>query len=185
MLEVFRIPTDNMSPALEAGDYIFVNKLAYGFRYPTSGYASTKLSLPKRGDIAVFVLNADGQKEYIKRVVAIEGDKVEIKAGILIVNGQNISVPQELYYRETFENHSYLVKWNSADKDIHMPEVVVPKDHFFVLSDDRSHTIDSRKWGYLPRSSLVGRAWRIWFSSSEKPGEQGGIRWSRMGQRVL
>ncbi len=91
VLEGFRIPTDNMSPALEAGDYIFVNKLAYGFRYPTSGYASTKLSLPKRGDIAVFVLNADGQKEYIKRVVAIEGDKVEIKAGILIVNGQNIS----------------------------------------------------------------------------------------------
>lgn len=185
IVEGFRIPTDFMAPGLRAGDHIFVSKVAYGLRYPSSGFATTKLKMPNRGDVVVFALNSDSNREYIKRVVAVAGDHIKIENSILILNGNRISRliserDSVREYEETLDGRTYTVQWKSAGE---MAEVVVPQDQYFVLGDSRSEGIDSRNWGFLPIASLVGRASLVWLSiATEDKGL--GIRWSRFLRKV-
>jgi signal peptidase I len=193
LVEGFRIPTDYMAPGLKAGDHIFVNKLAYGFRYPTSGYAVTRLKMPQRGDVVVFSLNSDSNKEYIKRVIGLPGDRIKIKDNVIFLNDAKISVLKSQdgvnkVYEERLEGHSYQVLWNSAGTNADhetsdMFEVTVPSEHFFVLGDNRSEGLDSRKWGFLPVVSLKGKAWIVWLSLAGAE-ESSGVRWSRFFRRV-
>lgn len=182
ILEGFRIPTDFMAPGIRAGDLIFVNKLRYGFRYPTTGYASTMLAVPKRGDVVIFSLSTDSGHEYIKRVIAVPGDRVSIKNKQVFLNGQSISSPYEkksdrVVFQERLSDRTYFVHWDSKvdENSQDLSEVEVPQGQLFLLGDSRSQGNDSRQWGFVPVASVLGKAWFVWMSLRE-----GHFQWSRI-----
>lgn len=189
VVEAFRIPTDFMSPMLLPGDHIFVNKLAYG------GLPGIKAPEPARGDVIVFSFPNDPTKDYIKRVVAIGGDTVEIRGSRVVLNGSTISQPadglnnNDERFEEQLDTHSYLVQWKGANAEARkMTQVKVPQGQVFVLGDNRAKGQDSRAYGFLPIQNIKGKASLIWFSmGSSAPGGQGGssgVRWSRLLTRV-
>lgn len=176
VMEAFRIPTDLMAPMLLPGDHIFVNKLAY------KEILGLGDSAPARGDVVVFSMPNDPTKDYIKRVVALAGDKIEIRDSQVVVNGQVVS--RDLgsdVFEESADGKTYQVQWTGAPPETRkMFEVTVPEGHVFVLGDHRAKGQDSRAWGFLPASALEGRASLIWFSM----GKPDGVRWSRIFTRV-
>lgn len=193
VVEAFRIPSDFMAPTLLPGDHIFLNKLAYG------GHFGMKLRMPVRGDVVVFGFPNDLTKDYIKRVVAIEGDTAEIKQGQVYINGKSISRQlSDDVFEEELEGHKYQAQWKGSPlENRKMMPLTVPSGQVFVLGDNRARGQDSRSWGFLQLSYLQGRASVIWFSTEtansstlpeitsakEAPGLFG-VRWSRVITRV-
>ncbi|MBI3542311.1 MAG: signal peptidase I, partial [Deltaproteobacteria bacterium] len=179
VVEAFRIPTDFMAPMLLPGDHIFVNKLAYG------GIFSGTTRAPARGDVVIFSFPNFPQKDYIKRVVALEGDTVEIRDSRVVVGGKPISREMERdVYEEELAGHRFYVQWKTAAPESrNMPKVTVPPGNVFVLGDNRAKGQDSRGYGFLPLSSIKGRAALIWFSTGATS-EALGVRWSRLMTRV-
>ena len=173
IIEAFKIPTDFMSPTLMPGDHIFVSKLSYR-RY---GLVGPRIE-PKRGDVVIFSFPNDPKKDFIKRVIAIEGDTVEIQDSVVFVNGKAISVPDvdAGYMTEEVGGKRFRVKWDSASKDAHkMTSARVPDNQVFVLGDNRSKGQDSRNWGFFQSNYIKGRATMIWFSAGSE-----GVRWNRL-----
>lgn len=178
VMEAFRIPTDLMAPTLLSGDHIFVNKLAYT--------AFLGGQTPERGDVVVFSMPSDPTKDYIKRVIGLAGDRVEIRDGKILLNGETIS---HLIDADTNEERlgerKFTVQWTSAAPESrNMLEVTVPPDNVFVLGDHRAKGQDSRTWGFLPSSALKGRATFVWFSMGTGKGLEEGVRWSRIFTKV-
>ncbi|MEW6058305.1 MAG: signal peptidase I [Bdellovibrionota bacterium] len=180
VVEAFRIPTDFMSPMLLPGDHIFVNKLAYGGSFGISPKP------PKRGDVVVFSFPNDPSKDYIKRVVAVDGDEIEIRAGQVILNGKAVSRQMnEDVFEEEVDGRKYFAKWAGVLPEARkMMPVTVPQGQFFVLGDNRAKGQDSRGWGFLNYGYLKGRAAWIWFSAGSDGEGPLGLRWSRMFTRV-
>ncbi|ATX82244.1 signal peptidase I Serine peptidase, MEROPS family S26A [Mariprofundus ferrinatatus] len=189
----FKIPSTSMVPTLEIGDYLFVLRYPYGFRIP---FTDTQIlsKQANRGDVAVFVYPEDKSKDYIKRVVGIPGDKITYRDNILFVNGKEMPLQQKgkrAYYMAdgtadvsdvfvenlTGISHEVLLKHYSI-KD---GEWVVPEGHYFVLGDNRNNSRDSRFWGFVPQSYMVGRAAIIWWSWD---GIKGSVRWDRLGHVI-
>lgn len=146
ILGPYKIPTGSMIPSLMVGDRIFVDKVTYRFR------------LPKRGEVIVFKYPGDEKKDFVKRLVAMSGDDVEIRDGQVFVNGKpfteiaEVKVPARYYYnRDDWE-------YGKEGQKIH-----VPKDSYFVLGDNSAHSSDSRNWGFVAKKELVGRAIVIWW----------------------
>lgn len=187
VIEAFRIPTDFMAPMLLPGDLIFVDKLAYVKR----PFAENP-PRPDRGDVVIFSFPNDPARDYIKRVIAVEGDTIEIKASQVYLNGKSISrqvAPDR--FEEVLGERTYQVQWMGTAEDARqMVSVKVPPGSVFVLGDNRAKGQDSRVWGFLQLSSLKGKASFIWFSTG--PEEQGKdksssairVRWSRVMTRV-
>jgi signal peptidase I len=138
VVEAFKIPSGSMIPTLEIGDHIFVGKFVYDFRKP------------QRGDVIVFKAPPDPSIDYIKRVVGIEGDKVEVQKGRVYVNGTNAGFGEAQCPPGSH--------W-ACDGPI-----VVPKDQVFVMGDNREDSSDSRFWGYVPLESIKGEALVVWYS---------------------
>ena len=179
VIEAFRIPSDFMAPGLLAGDHIFVNKVAY---VPFFGEKS-----PARGDIVIFSLINDPTKDYIKRVIAVAGDTIEIRGGHIVLNSKQVGYPvaglPDLD-QEEIGNHKYEALWKGISHDSRklMP-LTVPVGEMFVLGDNRSKGQDSRIWGFLSTTLVKGKASLVWFSSASVAGESKGIlgiRWSRV-----
>ncbi len=190
VVEAFRIPAGSMIPTLQVGDHLFVNKMSYQLRGP------------ERGEVAVFVYPLDPSKDFIKRIVAVGGDTVEMRDGRFILNG--VDVPHkrvdgdctywdfaEAYERwqeshcaawtETLDGHPYTV-YTDPDRTPHdFERVTVPPHHVYVLGDNRDNSSDSRIWGFVPEGNLKGPAKLIWYSSG---GPDGAIRMERLGKRV-
>lgn len=180
VMEAFRIPTDLMTPTLLPGDHIFVNKLAYSRILGSS--------VPHRGDVVIFSLPSDPTKDFIKRIIGLPGDRVEIRDSQVVLNGEVISKPMQAdVYSETLDERTFQVYWTGAlVESRQMMEVTVPSDHVLVLGDNRAKGQDSRTWGFLPVSALEGRASVIWFSMGvqDQQGGSRGVRWSRLFSRV-
>jgi signal peptidase I len=183
VLEAFRIPTDFMSPALVSGDHIFVYKLAYKTKLK---FLSPK---PERGDVVVLSFPNDPTKDFIKRIIAIPGDIVEIRNGAVIINGNSIGtaierpgVAQGDVFVEHAGDHRYEALWNNSSADARkMIPITVPDKHVFVLGDNRAKGQDSRTWGFIPIDYLQGKAFLIWFSANfEEEKSSPGIRWDRV-----
>ena len=140
----YKIPTGSMRPVLMEGDRIFVDKISYRFREP------------KRGEIIVFKFPQDRKKDYVKRLVGLGGEGLEIREGQIYVNGGRIESPA------IFNDRFY---YNRDDWDYGKRGQVVsiPEGHFFVLGDNSAASSDSRNWGFVPRKDLVGRAVLIWW----------------------
>lgn len=189
--EPFKIPSGSMIPTLLVGDFILVNKFSYGLKVPFSDWFTdpiyiTKPSKPKRGDIIVFKYPLNTDLNYIKRVVAIPGDRVQISNKQVYLNGilieQNEIQADDLMKNLSDQNADLipfgLKMYQTKDGEIthktqmiaaptelsNTEEFVVPEDHYFVMGDNRDNSQDSRKWGFVPFSHIKGKAFLVWFN---------------------
>lgn len=174
LIEAFTIPSSSMLPTVLKGDLLFADK-----RYNCPGCKHHA----QRGDIAIFVYPNNRSWYYIKRIIALPGDRVSIKDQTVFINGQALtqSTAQENdanLVTEKTETSSYQVRWSKNDA-LTMAEMTVPAGAVFVLGDNRSASNDSRKFGTVPMMDVVGKARQLWFSYGED-----GVRWERLGEVV-
>jgi len=151
--QAFRIPTGSMRMTLIEGDLILVNKFIYGARVPFSKYYLPAVAHPKRGDVVVFVYPEDRKKDFIKRLVGLPGEKIEIIGGSVYVNGKLLNDPvfSKIYY------------YNRGDFALEGKPVIVPENSYFVLGDNSASSKDSRFWGFVPKDNLLGKALVIYW----------------------
>ncbi len=188
--EPFSIPSGSMIPTLLVGDYLFVSKMSYGYSSHSLPFSLPLIpgrifyTQPKRGDVAVFKLPTDGRTDYIKRIIGLPGDTIQMKGGILQINGKPVTrkrVGEYVYtdsygitrktirYIETLPNgvkHPILEESDDGPAD-NTQVYRVPKGSFFAMGDNRDNSRDSRYLldvGYVPRANLVGRAEVVFFS---------------------
>ena len=193
LFEPFRIPSGSMYPTLEVGDYLFVSKYTYGYSkhsFPAS-LAPIKgriwASEPKRGDIVVFKFPVDNKTDFIKRVVGLPGDTIEVRRGVLYINDEPVIrekigeyklnefvVRPEVYteYEETLPNgvKHRILEISDHEKQVdNTTKVTVPEGHYFVMGDNRDRSDDSRvSVGFVPFENLVGKARFLFFSHNDK-----------------
>lgn len=149
VFELYKIPSGSMIPTLLVGDRIVVVKFIYGPRLPFVNVRLPGFKEPKKGDIVVFKAPDDPTKSFIKRFIAGGGETVEIKDGKLFVNGKTVEDPpafRRVYY------------YNRGDYGLEGKPITVPKDSYFVLGDNSASSRDSRYWGFVPKSYLIGKA---------------------------
>lgn len=200
LFQPFVIPSSSMVGTLLIGDYLFANKFAYGFSrhslpFSPDIYDGRILgSDPERGDVAVFKLPADGSTDYIKRVIGLPGDTVEVRAGVVFINDEEVPreriedfvhpetgerVPQ---YRETLPNgisYQVLDLIENSMLDNSPRPFVVPEGNYFMMGDNRDNSSDSRTAlvGFVPLENFVGRADLIFFSIAQESSPWQVWRW--------
>jgi signal peptidase I len=173
VVQAFKIPSGSMLPTLQIGDHILVNKFVYG---PRLEIPLTQLSLghlpglrkPVRGDVVVFIWPKDRSKDFIKRVVAVEGQTVELRQHRLLIDGAPVEDPYAKYVNGTTAGGGF-------------GPATVPKDHVFVMGDNRDQSYDSRFWGAVPLEDIKGKALIIYWSWD---GPDRWVRWERIGRLV-
>ncbi len=193
--EPFRIPSNSMMPTLLTGDFILVSKFSYGIRLPVTETKVIPVGEPRRGDVAVFRYPENPAEDYIKRVIGLPGDVVEYRDKVLSVNGERIAATpdgsyvgvgsgREMTGAELFDEqladveHKILVDPRIRSRPDGEGVWRVPEGHYFVMGDNRDHSLDSRFWGFVPEQNLVGRAFFIWMNWD---GKNGGVDFSRLG----
>jgi signal peptidase I len=169
-VQAFKIPSGSMQPTLLIGDHILVNKLIYGVRIPFTDkrlpefdtcWPFNKICLfrrPGRGDVIVFVFPEDRTKDFIKRVVGIAGDTIEIRNKQVILNGQAVT------NRHAHFSSNIVYPGDMNRRDNMKPETV-PPGHLFVMGDNRDESHDSRFWGFVPLDDVKGEAFLIYYSA--------------------
>jgi signal peptidase I len=172
LVEPFQIPSGSMRPTLEVGDFILVNKYAYGLRLPVTHTRFVELGEPERGDVMVFRFPSEPSVNFIKRVVGLPGDTVRYEDKQLYVNGEPVpkrlldeapaTAPGEWLLEEQLGEVSHRIYNNPRDPGPQVREIVVPDGHFFTMGDNRDHSNDSRYWGFVPEENIVGRAFAVW-----------------------
>ena len=179
--EPFRIPSGSMVPTLEIGDYIIVNKFAYGLRLPFTPMELVPVGQPARGEIIVFRFPADPSVDYIKRIVAIPGDEVLVHHNALYVNGTRVekkyvenytfvdddcaALPAERYLEDMDgAAHEILYSPGPGGRLSEFGPFTVPAGQVFVMGDNRDNSSDSRAWGTVPMENIKGRAVVVWLS---------------------
>jgi signal peptidase I len=173
VVQAFKIPSGSMIPTLNIGDHILVNKFIYGVRLPFTDVTLIPIREPHRGDIIVFRFPKDESKDFIKRVVGVPGDTIEVKNKELYLNGQK---QDESYAIHEDNNPAHSV----PERDNFGP-VSVPKDSYFVMGDNRDHSLDSRFWGFVDFSKIKGQAFIIYWSWDS---EANWVRWNRIGKLI-
>lgn len=146
--QAFKIPTGSMRPTLLEGDLILVNKFIYGAKVPFTKFRLPALRKPNRGDVIVFIYPEDRKKDFIKRLIGLPGDTVEIKSGTIYVNEKPLLNP-------VFNQRYY---YNRGDFAKEGEKLVVPENSFFVLGDNSGSSKDSRYWGFVPGDNILGKA---------------------------
>ncbi len=162
-VQAFQIPTGSMEPTLLVGDFLLVNKMAY--IQPVFPFEKTIFPRKdiERYDIVVFKYPRDLSKDYVKRVIAMEGEKVEIKDkevyinDVLIAEEYKVHIDNQVYKKSDYYSYDDMIRDNFGP-------VVVPPGHCLVLGDNRDNSLDGRYWGFLPRDNIKGRPWIIYFS---------------------
>jgi signal peptidase I len=195
LFQPFNVPSGSMVPTLLVGDYFFVSKYAY---------ARIWGNVPARGDVVTFLLPKDNATVYVNRVVGLPGDRIQMKQGLLHINGVPVAreplpdligldpcgsagVAFTKRWRETLPNGASYETLDCVDNGFYDNTNVytVPEGRIFVLGDNRDNSVDSRvlsQVGYVPLENVIGRAGMIFFSSDR--GGQGGVRWRRIGSLV-
>lgn len=214
--EPFRIPTGSMIPTLLIGDFIVVDKTAYGFKVPFSDmvlpFTNTSLDpiylsdfkMPERGDVVVFKYPMEPNLNYIKRMIGLPGDRIELIDDVVYVNGVKTEAESFMPAAviedmdERYKDYSLDYFKTTTGKAIHItqterfinkyrtiPEFVVPDGYYFVMGDNRDFSADSRNWGFVPQANLRGKARFIWFSM-RFPWDEGGfkLRLHRIGHVI-
>jgi signal peptidase I len=208
LLEPFVIPSGSMIPTFLVHDHILVNKLAYGVHFPFTDRWIFQWSHPKKRQIAVFKNPKNPEVFFVKRIVATAGDEIEMSKGFLFVNGEKIEqvpisdLPQfdssRIYSGEDDEdNFEYflesgnLIRYLQAGRSSsEFENIKVPEDSVFVMGDNRHQSSDSRAWGFVPESNIIGKSEWIWLSC-DKTLQDGpflcdprSMRWARMFHRT-
>ena len=153
LVQAFKIPTGSMRTTLLEGDLILVNKFIYGAKIPFVDLNLPAVRQPRRGDVVVFIYPENPKKDFIKRLVAIEGETAEIENGTIFINGQPLldTVFSQRYY------------YNRGEFGQEGQKIVVPKNSIFVLGDNSASSQDSRFWGFVPRKNILGKAILIYW----------------------
>tara|TARA_Y100000590_G_scaffold423239_1_gene528924 strand:+ start:107500 stop:108246 length:747 start_codon:yes stop_codon:yes gene_type:complete len=174
IIEPYRIPSGSMIPTLVAGDFILVDKNIYGIKMPLSNLTIIDNERPDYGDVIVFQYPLDKNINYIKRVVALPGDRIDYIDKNILINGQKIlqkkifskNIPQQdiglsEIFEERFDTKKYKILVNKQDHSQNF-SYVVPDNSYFVLGDNRDNSNDSRYWGSVPEKNIIGKAFFIW-----------------------
>jgi signal peptidase I len=186
LFEPFKIPSGSMIPTLLIGDFIVVNKFAYGLRLPVLNTKIVSIGEPRRGDVVVFRYPVDPGVNFIKRMVGLPGDTITYRDKQLFINGEKVPAENQgryasedvkcdtpradaIRYSETLGDvqHDILIHTNSGSRG---QQWQVPEGHYFVMGDNRDRSNDSREWGFVPEENLMGRAVGIWLNFDYKKG---------------
>lgn len=172
IVQAFKIPSSSMEPTLLVGDHLLVNKFIYGIRIPYTDIKLLQYKKPGRGDIIVFIFPKDRSKDFIKRVIGTEGEKVAIVHNKIYINDQLIDDPWGRFImpRTSIEDYG---------------PVRVPESSLFVMGDNRDNSQDSRFWGFVKLNEVKGKAFIIYFSwDSNAQDLLNKIRWTRFGKLI-
>ncbi len=199
VVEAFKIPSGSMIPTLTIGDHLLVNKFLYGPRIPFTDIRFFSGKEPKRGDIIVFKFPEDESKNFIKRVVGVPQDKIEIRKGILLINDQPVPVadvghsgdkeqgpvqqpgwPRVL--DEQLGNVKHRIQHLHDQQDTNFGPILVPKESVFVMGDNRDNSQDSRVWKFVKYEKILGKALIIYWSWDGNNGRW--LRWERIGNLI-
>lgn len=174
IVQAFKIPSGSMIPTLQIGDHILVNKLAYGIRVPFWGHYLVDFGKVQRGDVVVFIFPEDRSKDFIKRVVGVAGDTVEVRGKKIYINGQQVEDPYAHFEGDDPQNIL------PASRDDYGP-TKVPENHLFVMGDNRDRSYDSRFWGFVNLDDVRGKAFLIYWSWD---GSDRWVRWERLASLI-
>jgi signal peptidase I len=213
VVEAFKIPTGSMIPTLLIGDHLFVNKFIYGLRVPFTQRFMTRFNEPARGEVVVFTFpreeardhisrqpisrrecidrsSLEEEKDFIKRVIGLPGDKIELRNNQLMVNDQavkrtflrkettgNYLYPHVIKEAEELGGFTYTIQYSGNDPNF--GPIVVKEGHVFAMGDNRDNSSDSRCWGQVPIEHIKGRAMIIWWSIGPEA-----LRWDRIGRLI-
>lgn len=188
VVQAYLIPSGSMEDTLLPGDFVIATKFDYGLKIPFTDIKLFSGKLPKRGEIIIFTYSIDKNKDFVKRVIALPGDTIEIRDKVVYINNKPLFEPyvvyKDSYYyksvnidKESFQNLWLNGAFASGQKFIrdNFGPVVVPKNAVFVMGDNRDYSFDSRFWGPLDIKYLKGKPRIIYFSWGEK-----GIRLNRI-----
>lgn len=192
VVQAFKIPSGSMIPTLLIGDHILVSKLAYGLQWPSdchlhmsfpplTCYASRtliKFGDPQRNDIIVFRYPEDEDKDFIKRVIGVPGDRIEIRNKVVYDNGKPLD---DSTYTQRID--PVVINRAVTPRDNFGP-VTIPERSYFVMGDNRDQSLDSRFWGFVREEKIRGKAFRIYWSWSGQGGWQQWVRWDRIGKAI-
>ena len=172
IVQAFKIPSSSMEPTLLVGDHLLVNKFIYGIRIPYADIKFFQYKKPERGDIIVFIFPKDRKKDFIKRVIGTEGERVAIVHNKIYINDKLIDDPWGRFTmpRTSIEDYG---------------PVKVPEGSLFVMGDNRDNSQDSRFWGFVKLNEVKGKAFIIYFSwDSNSQDLLNKIRWTRFGKLI-
>ncbi len=178
VLQPFRIPSESMERTLLVGDFLLVNKEVYA---PAGRFGRLlPFREPQRGDVVVFRFPIDPDDYVVKRVIGVPGDRIHLEHGVVFRNGTALREPYVVYeasyrdgFRDNFPEGTYTDPgvdtrwWSALRANAQGGEVVVPPGDYFVMGDNRNHSRDSRYWGFVPRSAILGRPFVVYFSLRE------------------
>lgn len=214
VIEPFKIPSPSMVPTLLIGDQIFVNKFVYGLRIPFTKKRFWAGRDPKKGEVVVFLFPENERLDFIKRVMGVPGDTIRVDGDKVFVNGalvekELLTIQEDrqhkdraflqptgpykiltlfpewdafAIYRERLGEGEHLVQYES---NYSFPkEFVIPEGFYFVMGDNRDHSDDSRRWGFVPRDNIKGRAMFIWLSFDWDLHWTNWVRWHRFGRWI-
>lgn len=200
-VEAYKIPSGSMENTLLVGDFLLVNKALYGAEIPFTDVRLPAIRSPRRGDVIVFQFPLDPRTAYVKRLIGLPGDTVEMREGALVLNGR---VQNEQYVihshpagepleQEFRWQNQYLVRTAQAREGYHPSRntwgpLIVPDKSYFMLGDNRDNSEDSRYWGFVSDSLVRGRPLIVYYSFEHDASRDfswlSNIRWSRLGTRV-
>lgn len=173
IVQAFKIPSGSMLATLQIGDHILVNKFLYGFRLPYPIDVTVwEWNPPQRGDVIVFVYPKDRTKDFIKRVIAIAGDTVEVRHKAVYINGAKVEEPHATFAEGDQET--------LGPRD-NLGPFTVPEHKLFVMGDNRDQSHDGRFWGYVDLDDVKGKAFLIYWSWD---GQDTWVRWGRIGSLI-
>lgn len=202
LLEAFQIPSGSMERTLLAGDFLFVNKAVYGAQIPGTNARLPGFNTPRRGDVIVFAYPKDPTLSYVKRVIGVPGDIVEMRFGQVYENGRALEEPyvqrvdplHDGFDPEFNWQREYLVRRSDEQRQRYHPTrdtwgpLRVPMSKYFVLGDNRDNSADSRYWGFVDESAVKGRPLVVYFSYDRGTRDAlpwlTDIRWSRLGSLI-
>lgn len=174
VVQAFKIPSGSMLPTLKIGDHLLVNKFIYGIKNPVNGTVLVPVSEIERKDIIVFEYPVDPSKDFIKRVVGLPGDKIQINDKKLFVNDKRFQVEAAEFL------DSRVIPGDLSPRDNYGP-VTVPEKSLFVMGDNRDNSHDSRFWGFVDYKEVKGRAFILYWSWDS---DEFSPRWSRIGDII-
>jgi signal peptidase I len=200
LVEAFQIPSGSMERTLLAGDFLFVNKAVYGAQIPGTNARLPGFESPHRGDVLVFAYPKNPELNYVKRVIGVGGDTVEMRGGEVRVNGEPLAEPYvqrvgpaDMYDPEFNWQRDYLVGGPATARSYHPTRdtwgpLAVPRGKYFVLGDNRDNSADSRYWGFVDATAVKGRPLVVYFSYDREAHDAlpwlTDIRWHRLGSIV-
>lgn len=200
VVQPYRVPSGSLEPTVVPGDFLLVNQFHYGVRMPVWNKKIITMSDPKRGQIALFPYPVNHAVTFIKRVVGLPGDHISYINKVLYIDGKK--QPQKLLSTVTqLNDFGQLITYEKFQEDlggvkhdifvradapaVNFYNVVVPKNEYFMMGDNRDESDDSRYWGFVPENTLIGHALFVWMSwNSSATHWYDSIRWNRIGKKL-